>query len=245
MSNNKPTYYQQFSELQNGKLFYIHMAIIAFMVTEFRNSSLDLYSALIQLFALACMVYGFIKSMGFNAKIDQLEYEAREKGLLKLSVSRSDKKLSLRQFLKVFPVEQSIHAESIIGILLFSYYLYSTQAIPLADLSSWLWFIGLVSLFIVLLIIWASLPYQSPSPYLTQISRISKFLFPIVIFLNLVGRLPIVAIVIHIFSRMAMETDFNIGDSVFQEDYHFYTLLYLALMNSSAFDRLRYRSIKE
>lgn len=246
MNNKEPqSYYQRFLEAHNGKLFYLHMALIAFVVTEFKESSSDILSSLITQIAFFSMLYGLFKSISHDAMISKLREELTEKGLWYFPSPKDGERLSFLQYLKILPSKDPAIAQPAVGLLIFSYYLYATNGItsnPL-DLAGWIWFLSIVALAVTLILFWVSIQYQSISPFLKQLFKARKPISFIVRSLVLIGNSPVLAMILHLIIRISLEPELSFGDSIFTHQYQVYVFLYMNYMNSSVFERVTYLQV--
>lgn len=240
---NHKTYSEMFLSYSNDKFFYMHMTAIAFAVTEVKGTGTGVLWASIFLFAMACMIYGLFKTISYNGKIEKLQKELEKNRLWRENAREDEPKVSFGQFLKRFPMTQPMYAQSVVGILIFSYYLYATESIVLSNVLGWSIFGFFVLLSAFILMLRSSLPYAPQSSKRLMFFKHNHAVNFIVLVLYAIGQVPIMAIVVHIFYRIMFNPEIELGDSFFTHDYQLYLMFYFIVLNMYVFERLRYQKV--
>lgn len=240
---DKSSNYQAFRNLSNDKLFYFHMAIVPVVVTELKPLGSGSFYAFWIISLTIAMIYAFIKVLNCNKQISELQKELDKKGVF-FNIKEQSKPMSFKEYVKAFPKMYAPFAQSVIGVALFSYYLYITEAIPptlFENLSGWFYYISFTLLAMLIVFTLPMISHMNPSPKRYKLAKAFNIGSPIFFFVFLVGTFPFVAIVLYIIIRVMMNHDMTLTQSFFPSDYHLYFLLYASFMNAYIFERLHFK----
>jgi len=237
----KTPLYQEFNSYNNNLFFYLHTAVLAFILSEMHPEE-TVIALVFSTVCFAVVLYTTFETIHYDHKLMELEERLRKANKwVEPEITTGVK--TFRSLVKVYCSENPRSIQSFVGIGIFTLYLFLSNVLSLpSTLLGFFLFFGFFAVVFVLVIIPPSVKHLSDSQTTNALKKILMPTRHVGFALKLFGRSPLLFIIIHLLFGFFTNPDFSFENSTLENNEP-HILLYLGFVSKSFFSRMEQKNV--